>query len=88
MNLTQTELKSKLEDYLTVRLSGKSNVTDMIPLSGGACQDNYLLDLIVESGKFSGEHRLVFRTDKGASLLASLSRIDEFKVCELTSNSE
>ncbi len=85
MNLSKEELKNTLESYLTTRLSGKSNVTDMIPLSGGACQDNYLLDLKVDSGEFSGEHRLVFRTDKGASLLASLSRIDEFKVCELTS---
>lgn len=85
MNLTKDELKLKLESYLSERLSGNSNVTSMIPLSGGACQDNYLLDLKVEGGEFSGEHRLVFRTDKGASLLASLSRIDEFKVCELTS---
>lgn len=86
MTLPKEELKNKIESYLTDRLAGKSNVTDMIPLSGGACQDNYLLDLKVDSGEFSGEHRLVFRTDKGASLLASLSRIDEFKVCELTSN--
>ena len=85
MALTKEDLKKRLESYLTNRLSGKANVTHMIPLSGGACQDNYLLDLNIDSGEFSGEHRLVFRTDKGASLLASLSRIDEFKVCELTS---
>ena len=65
MALTKEDLKKRLESYLTNRLSGKANVTDMIPLSGGACQDNYLLDLNIDSGEFSGEHRLVFRTDKG-----------------------
>ncbi|HMV43818.1 MAG TPA: phosphotransferase family protein [Leptospiraceae bacterium] len=84
--MSKEDLKSKLESYLTDRLRGNANVTNMIPLSGGACQDNYLLDLNINNGEFSGEHRLVFRTDKGASLLASLSRIDEFKVCEITSS--
>ncbi|MBL8018603.1 MAG: phosphotransferase family protein [Leptospirales bacterium] len=58
----------------------------MRSLTGGACQDNYLVDLKIEAGDHKGDHRLVMRTDKGASLLASLSRIDEFGVCELAFN--
>lgn len=58
----------------------------MRSLTGGACQDNYLIDLKIEGGDHKGDHKLVMRTDKGASLLASLSRIDEFGVCELAFN--
>lgn len=81
-----SDLKTKLETYLTDRLKGKSSIDKMIPLSGGACQDNYLLDLKVDSGENQGEYGLVFRTDKGASLFASLSRVDEFKVEEMAYN--
>lgn len=55
----------------------------MKPLTGGACQDNYLIDLEVEGGPEAGVYRLVMRTDKGASLFASLARADEFAVCAL-----
>lgn len=55
----------------------------MKPLTGGACQDNYLMDLEVQGGSQSGAYNLVMRTDKGASLFASLSRADEFAVCAL-----
>ncbi|MDX1959477.1 MAG: phosphotransferase family protein [Leptospiraceae bacterium] len=78
-----SELATKLESYLSNRLSDKVSVTNMISLSGGACQDNYLIDLDLDSGK---NYRLVFRTDKGASLYASLSRADEFSVCEMAHN--
>jgi aminoglycoside phosphotransferase (APT) family kinase protein len=48
-------------------------------LSGGACQDNFAIELISNSTKQS----VVLRTDKGGSLLSSLSKRDEFKVAEL-----
>ncbi len=83
MNLTQAELKNKLEVYLTKRLNGITKISEMFPLSGGACQDNYLLDLQVESGESIGDYQLVFRTDKGAALLTSLSRENEYKVAEI-----
>ena len=78
-----TDLKSKLESYLSKRQGGKASISSMIPLSGGACQENYLIDLSLEGGTESGEFRLVFRTDKGASLFASLSRANEFKTEKL-----
>jgi aminoglycoside phosphotransferase (APT) family kinase protein len=83
MNLTETELKNKLEVYLSKRLNGNAIISEMYSLSGGACQDNYLLDLRVETGESQKDYQLVFRTDKGASLLTSLSRQNEYKVAEI-----
>ena len=74
------ELQKKLETYLTGRLGGAASISRMFSLSGGACQDNYLVDLKVDSGENAGDYELVMRTDKGGSLLSSLSRVDEFAV--------
>ena len=76
-------LEEKVADYLTRRLGAPARIEKMKSLSGGACQDNYLVDLTVEGGTEKGNHKLVMRTDKGASLFASLSRVDEFHVCDL-----
>lgn len=73
-------LAPKLEAYLSDRLSGSVKVTEMVSLSGGACQENYLVALDVSGGPDAGHHDLVLRTDKGGALLNSLSRADEFVV--------
>ena len=75
-----SELKDKLENYLTKYFGNNTFITSMTPLSGGACQDNYLIDIKVNEKE---EHKLVFRTDKGASLLFSLDRVNEYKVADL-----
>jgi aminoglycoside phosphotransferase (APT) family kinase protein len=80
------ELQTSLEKYLSNRLSSDVKVSNMVSLSGGACQDNYLIDVDVSSGNEKGNYNLVFRTDKGASLSASLSRAEEFAVCQLAYN--
>jgi aminoglycoside phosphotransferase (APT) family kinase protein len=75
-----TELQNKLEKYLTKHFGTHTLITSMVSLSGGACQDNYLIDIQVNEKE---EHRFVFRTDKGASLLFSLDRVNEYKVADL-----
>lgn len=82
-----SEIKFKLETYLTKRLEGEAKISEMKSLSGGACQDNYLLDLEILSGREKGFYKLVFRTDKGASLFSSLGRADEYKVAEIANSS-
>ncbi|MBM9499157.1 phosphotransferase family protein [Leptospira sp. 201903071] len=81
--MNDTELKNVLEDYLSGRLKGKAEIHTMVSLSGGACQENFLAELKVLGGPEQGSYETVFRTDKGAALLASLSREDEFGVCNL-----
>lgn len=82
------ELKEKLESYLKDRLETNVKICNFFSLSGGggACQDNYMFDLFVEDGEWKGEHNLVLRTDKGASLYASISKQDEFGVTSLAYN--
>ncbi len=80
MELSTIDLKDRLETYLSGRLGSRASVTNIKSLSGGACQDNYAVDLSVPDGQERGEYRLVLRTDKGGSLLSSLSRADEYNV--------
>lgn len=73
------DLQEKVEIHLTSVWKEPVKVTEIFHLSGGACQDNYALEIQSNASKKS----LVLRTDKGGSLLSSLSKRDEFKVAEL-----
>ncbi len=75
------ELKEKLEAWLSRRLGGHAEIESFFSLSGGACQDNYLVDLsVIGPGPDSSHYELVLRMDKGGSLFGSLSRAEEFAV--------
>ena len=80
MELTNTEITDRLEKYLSDRLDSPVSVSNIKSLSGGACQDNYAVDVAVSGGKDKGDYALVLRTDKGGSLLSSLNRVDEYNV--------
>lgn len=47
-------------------------------LSGGAVQENWRIDVIVDGGPRAGAHSLVLRTDAAARLAMSLDRHSEF----------
>ncbi len=49
-------------------------------LSGGAVQENWRIDALVEGGTSEGAQRWVLRTDAAASLAVSLDRTSEFGV--------
>lgn len=83
MEIPLAELKQRLESYLSSRLEAAALVTEIRSLSGGACQDNYLVDLEIKGGNHAGRHELVMRTDKGGSLYASLNRVQEFGAAAL-----
>ncbi|MCB1165426.1 MAG: phosphotransferase family protein [Leptospiraceae bacterium] len=78
--MTVEELKRALEPWLKDRFQANVKIYDVIPLTGGACQENSLLELDVQDGPRKGSHRLVLRSDRGSSLLASLNREQEFVV--------
>lgn len=78
--MTIEELKETLEPWLKERFQSGVRIYDVIPLSGGACQENSLLELEVETGPRKGSHRLVLRSDRGSSLFSSLNRQQEFEV--------
>ncbi|EMM75954.1 phosphotransferase family protein [Leptospira santarosai] len=81
--MNDTELRNVLEKYLSEKLNGKTEIHSMVSLSGGACQENFAAQVQVLEGPEKGTYDTVFRTDKGAALLASLNREDEFGVCDL-----
>lgn len=68
----------RLQPYLASKVGAATQITEFRQLSGGACQDNYLVRLAHDSK----EEELVLRTDKGASLMGSLSRAQEYQVIE------
>jgi aminoglycoside phosphotransferase (APT) family kinase protein len=59
---------------------GQVRVENVVPLVGGACQDNFQVEVTIEGGEHAGRHRLVLRSDARRSLPGSLGRKDEFAV--------
>ncbi len=73
--------RSFLEAFI-VRAAGadRAAVARLEPLSGGAIQQNFLLDVEIAGGPFAGSLKAVLRTDAPTRLAASLSRAREFQV--------
>ncbi len=77
------ELTPVIENHLAQIWKEKVVIAEVKHLSGGACQDNFALKLNLSQDQQTREKEVVLRTDKGGSLLSSLSKRDEFKVAEL-----
>ncbi|MEX0923911.1 MAG: phosphotransferase family protein [Rhodovibrionaceae bacterium] len=58
--------------------AARAEVREMKPLSGGAIQENWALDVTFEGGDLAGERALVLRTDAPSGVAVSLSRAEEF----------
>lgn len=80
MTTPSESLQSRLQPYLARRLNAPVSITRFTALIGGACQDNYAVDLYVGDDPTPGEY--VLRTDKGRALALSLSREAEYHVIE------
>ena len=79
----EPELKNlsfKIESYLQNHFGKDTKITAFESLSGGACQDNYSIDLQLSNGSLK---KMVMRTDKGESLFSSLPKPIEFKICKI-----
>src|SRR5205823_12716123 len=60
--------------------AGSVEVTEFVPLRGGAIQENWAVDARFSGGAFAGEQRLVLRTAAPTGVAASLGRVEEFAV--------
>lgn len=70
-----------LEAWLTEALGARGlTITAMKKLSGGAIQENWLLDVTCEAGQRPGPREWVLRTDAPSSISTSLSRAEEFAI--------
>jgi len=76
-----------LPDRIAAFVSGHTGsavrVEGVKPLAGGACQDNLRVDLHVTGGAFSGDHRMVLRSDAGHLLDGTLDREREYQVIQV-----
>lgn len=80
MSKNPDDLKAAIEAHLAAETGGPVTVRALEPLGGGACQDNYRVDVTLTAGEFAGDHALVLRSDAVRSLPGSINRKDEFAV--------
>lgn len=74
-------IRPRLENYLADQIiDGTPRIVDMHRLSGGAIQENWMLNVHVNDGNWAGVHQWVLRTDSAAGVNASMSRPNEFAV--------
>ena len=74
------ELRGAIEAHLSAASGGVAIIRAIEPLTGGACQDNYRVDVTLDGGERPGDHVLVLRSDAKKSLPGSLDRRAEFSV--------
>lgn len=73
-----------LESFICASaLARRASIETQRRLSGGAIQENWLLEVHLDGGPFEGRHRWVLRTDSPSLVQASLSRSQEFNVLSL-----
>jgi aminoglycoside phosphotransferase (APT) family kinase protein len=80
------EITPVLEKHLGAFWKSDVKIQNIFHLSGGACQDNYSISAVLNEKGAKKNKEIVLRTDKGGSLLTSLSKKDEYKVAELAFN--
>ncbi len=77
------DFKSALEDYLAeVAKAETVSVEDARPLTGGAIQENWLIDACFSGGPMAGRQELVLRSDALSQVAASLTRAEEFRLLQ------
>lgn len=77
-----------LEAYLGGLAGGCVAITALEMLPGGAIQENWLLDISIDGGKWSGAHKLVLRKDARSQVATSHSRAQEFALLKLAKRAD
>ena len=73
--------KAALEGFFAAAAGAEAvEIVDARPLTDGAIQENWLLDLQVSGGAFAGALEAVLRTDASSGVAVSRSRAEEFAV--------
>ncbi|HMB76676.1 MAG TPA: phosphotransferase family protein [Kiloniellaceae bacterium] len=81
MTPDETKRFDRLSPWLVAQLgAGRVEIGAMTKLSGGAIQENWLLDVVCEGGQRPGPQKWVLRTDAPSSIATSLSRAEEFAI--------
>ena len=78
--MTEQALIKKLESVFSEKSGSPVRLEGIRPLLGGACQDNFQIDLTAQDGVLKDVGRLVLRSDAPLGIPRSLRRNDEFSV--------
>lgn len=78
----RVDLVTRVAAHLGEVTGGAAQDLRVVPLGGGACQDNYRVEGRFTGGALAGETRLVLRSDAGRSLPGSIDRRVEHAVVE------
>ena len=75
------EARPALEDFLRASSGARAaEIVEATPLTGGAIQENWRLEIDFDGGALPGRQDLVWRGDAPTQIAASLSRPQEFAV--------
>ena len=82
--LGSSEGRDRLAAFIA-RAAGSTGaeIVEAKPLSGGAIQENWAVDVEIGGGAHAGRHALVLRTDAASRVPVSLSRPQEFALLRL-----
>jgi len=76
-------LCERLEGYIKKRFGGVIKILEMSPLSGGAIQENWAIDICCKGGDLSGNHKFVLRKDALSKIPLSHRKADEYKILKM-----
>jgi aminoglycoside phosphotransferase (APT) family kinase protein len=94
MNPPPADLQARVAAHLSACTGAPASVAALRPLYGGACQDNYVVDVDLPSGlapglapscpaDLAGRRRLVLRSDAPSGISFTISRREEYGVLRL-----
>jgi aminoglycoside phosphotransferase (APT) family kinase protein len=77
---SSVEVRARLADWLASQIgASRVEIAEARLLTGGAVQQNWRLDIVVEGGPRAGAQAWVLRTDAAARLDVSLDRLAEYR---------
>ena len=83
MDLNAADTRARIEAFLRSAIGADAvHIRVLKRMSGGAVQENWVLDVDVRSGSHPGPHQWVLRTDAAARVAASHSRSEEFHILQ------
>jgi aminoglycoside phosphotransferase (APT) family kinase protein len=82
MGVTETDAQAALVAFLSKKAESSLRIEAFEKLPGGAIQENWRLDISIDTGKWQGHHALVLRRDAPTAVAASHGRILEYRLLQ------
>ena len=83
MSLSNLDKQSKLIAYISNVVRSPVSLSGLKKLSGGAIQENWALDVHVQTGGWAGNHEWVLRQDAASQVDASGGRAEEYQLLKI-----